>query len=84
MKKHHHWYYFFLFLIFLAAILVMSLFNYNKSVQIAILLFISICYVVLGVIHHTIHHTITIRIMIEYIAIAVLGISIILFVLQGI
>lgn len=84
MKKQHNWYYLFLFLILVAAVSVISVFAYNKSLQIAILLFVSICYVVLGIIHHVIHHTITTKIVIEYIAIAVLGMSVILFVLQGI
>lgn len=84
MKKQHNWYYLFLFLIFVAAVIVISIFNYNKSLQIAILLFVSICYVILGIVHHVTHHTITTRIVIEYIAIAVLGMSVILFVLQGI
>lgn len=84
MKKQHNWYYLFLFLILVAAVSVISVFAYNKSLQIAILLFVSICYVALGIIHHVIHHTITTKIVIEYIAIAVLGMSVILFVLQGI
>ena len=84
MKKQHNWYYLFLFLIFVAAVSVISIFNYNKGLQVAILLFVSICYAVLGIIHHVTHHTITTKIVIEYIAIAVLGISVTLFVLQGI
>ncbi|HSW88029.1 MAG TPA: hypothetical protein VLG12_02600 [Candidatus Saccharimonadales bacterium] len=83
MKKQHNWYYIFLFLIFVAAIIVISLFNYNKTLQIAVLILISLFYVILGIMHHLIHHTITTKIVIEYIAIAVLGISILLFVLQG-
>ncbi|HSW96208.1 MAG TPA: hypothetical protein VLF89_00115 [Candidatus Saccharimonadales bacterium] len=83
MKKQHNWYYIFLFLIFVATIIVISLLNYNKTLQIAVLILTSLFYVILGIIHHAIHHTITVKIVIEYIAIAVLGISIILFVLQG-
>lgn len=83
MKKHHHWYYIFLLIIFAAAIIVISAFRADKTMQAAILVLISICYVILGIIHHVVHHTITTRIVIEYIAIAVLGTSVILFVLQG-
>ncbi len=82
--KSHHFYYLFLFFIFLAGIIVISVLQFSKQLQIAILMMLAIFYVILGVVHHKIHHILTPKIVIEYIAIATLGIALILFVLQGI
>lgn len=81
--KFHNWYYFFLFLIFLAGSIAISILRYNKLFQIGILVILAAGYVVLGIIHHSTHHTITAKIVIEYLAIATLGISVTIFVLQG-
>jgi len=82
MKKHH-WYYIFVLIIFLAGIFAIFSLNYSKTLQIAIFVLLAMFYVMLGIIHHSLHHTITAKIVIEYIAIATLGISIVVFVLQG-
>ncbi len=80
----HHWYYLFLFLIFVVGIIAIRLVGYSKSLQIAILMLLAFFYITLGILHHATTHTITAKIVIEYIAIATLGIAILVFVLQGI
>jgi hypothetical protein len=82
--KHHHWYYFFLFLIFACGIVAISLVSYSKSLQMALFVLLAIFYVVLGIFHHKNNHTITAKIVIEYIAIAAVAISLLVFVFQGI
>jgi len=54
-------------------------FQGQKELQLACIVFTAFLYVVWGVSHHIIHHSFSIKIMLEYIAIAVLVISVLFF-----
>jgi len=80
MKMKHHFFYFFsLAFIILTGFLTSAYLTGQKTLQIGILIVTAFFYVVWGIAHHLIHHSFSIKIMLEYIAIAVLGISLILF-----
>lgn len=59
--------------IFIVTGIVFVIFSYNKAVQIAALAAAACGYVVWGIIHHLIHNDLTISVIIEYIAFAILG-----------
>lgn len=78
MKKHIFYY------LSLAALLGIGFtlpiyFVTQKTLQLSFIVLTAFLYVVWGVSHHIIHHSFSIKIMLEYIAIAVLGLSLILF-----
>lgn len=54
----------------------------QKNIQIILIILAAILYCVWGVMHHVIHHSFSIKIMLEYIAIAALGVSLVIFVLN--
>lgn len=81
MKKHVLYY------ISLATLLCIGFglpvfFAGQKNIQLMILILTAFLYTVWGVSHHVIHHSFSIKIMLEYIAIAILGVSILLFVFK--
>lgn len=81
--RQHIAYYISLFVILLLGGILIILTSPNVFVQINIAL-ITICFYVLwGAIHHLINHELTIRIMIEYVLIGLLGVSIIFFMVMG-
>ena len=65
--------YFSLITIFIAGLLGFYFFSYDKSFQVAIAVSLSASYVSWGIIHHTIHKDICLAIVLEYLAIAILG-----------
>jgi uncharacterized membrane protein YjjP (DUF1212 family) len=76
-----------LYYLSLAAILasgvVAVLFLQNqKTFQIAIVVLLALFYAVWGIVHHAIEHSFSIKIVLEYISIALLSISLVLFVLN--
>jgi len=54
----------------------------QKQLQITMIIVTSLFYVIWGVVHHAVHHSFSIKIMLEYIAIAIFGIAIVFFVLN--
>lgn len=56
--------------------------NGQKELQMSILMLVSFFYITLGTFHHFMHHSFSFRIMLEYVAIAVLGISAFFFIFQ--
>lgn len=82
IKKHGLYY---VFMAFLLAIGVLLSFHtaYNRQLQIYILIFTSVAYVVWGIFHHFLEHDINLKIVIEYILIAALGITIVMLFLKG-
>jgi len=77
--KQHLFYYFSLAFIVLVGFVTPAYLSGQKTMQLIILVFTACFYVIWGVVHHMIHHSFSIKIVLEYIAIAVLGISLILF-----
>jgi len=59
--------------IFIVGFLGFLFFSYDKGFQIAILAAISISYVVWGVVHHYIHKDLYLAVVLEYLAVAILG-----------
>jgi len=54
----------------------------QKPLQMGLVVLAAVLYCVWGIVHHVIHHSFSIKIMLEYIAIATLGISLVFFVLN--
>ena len=79
MKKHLYYY------LSLVALLVVGFtlpiyFQGQKELQLAFIVLTAFLYVVWGVGHHIIHHSFSIKIMLEYMAIATLTVSLLFFV----
>ena len=71
MKHFSHC--FSLIAIFIVGILGFYLFSYDKIFQIGVAVVLAVTYVLWGIIHHTIHKDIYFSVILEYIAVAVLG-----------
>lgn len=84
MKKKHLWYYLSLMIIYLIGVLLLTMFQFNKQLQMTIFVMLAFFYVGLGILHHTLHHTITAKIVVEYVGVATFGIAIAFFILQTI
>lgn len=82
MRKHF-WYYVTFFLILLGGLLLVVKNAGNRQLQIEIVVILGILYVVWGILHHMLHHSIRVKIVLEYIVIAMLGTALVIFVLQG-
>lgn len=64
--------------IFVAGILGFYFFSYDRFFQIALVVALAVSYVSWGIIHHTIHKDICLSIILEYIAVAILGVVMLL------
>ena len=81
--RKHLGYYISLILILSLGLISILLANPNIKTQ-AVIVFITVFFYVLwGMLHHLINHELTLRIMIEYVLIGVLGMSILFFTLMG-
>ena len=78
----HFLYYLSLTAILAVGVLLVAFFKNQRSLQVAMVILISLFYVIWGVVHHAVEHSFSIKIMLEYIAIALLSISLVLFVLN--
>lgn len=83
MKKHL-FYYLALILMCVLSVILVKVVNFSKQEQFLIIVFLGFFYALWGVLHHLLHHDLHFRIFVEYIVIAVLGIAVTVFVLQGI
>jgi FtsH-binding integral membrane protein len=66
-----------LFIILLAGFVGLVLFSYDKKFQVSAALITAGAYVTWGIVHHTVHKDLYLETIIEYIAIAILGLVII-------
>lgn len=73
LKKHLP-HYISLFAIFGAGLIGFYIFLYDRSFQMAVAIALGLAYVSWGIIHHTIHGDICLQIILEYIAVSILGI----------
>lgn len=64
--------------IFAVGIIGFYFFSYDKLFQIGISLAVSIAYVTWGIMHHMIHKDISLAVVLEYVAVGVLGLVIVL------
>lgn len=84
MKKEDHiLYYFSLIGVIIFGVILMFNFSPNRNLQMLTLIGLSIAYIVLGIIHHLINHDLVLKIVIEYILIASLGIAAAFFIYKG-
>ncbi|MGH7246286.1 MAG: hypothetical protein ACREGI_05150 [Candidatus Levyibacteriota bacterium] len=82
MKKHF-WYYISFLLILGAGLFLIAKTNADKQFQMSAVLLLAFLYIVWGTLHHAIHHSITVKIVLEYVVVAMLGASVVFFVLKG-
>lgn len=82
MKKHFGYYVSFLLILFGSVFLILQNIGDSSLVLKFVGLF-AISYVVWGILHHMVHHSVTLRIVIEYVVVALLGVAVIFFVLNG-
>ena len=81
MRKHLL-YYISLITLLIVGFSMAKYFSHDPSLQMACVVLVAFLYVVWGVLHHVLHHSFSIRVMLEYVAVGVLGISIVFFVLR--
>jgi hypothetical protein len=81
--KRHLGYYLSFFLIIAAGVYAVYASSSDKSLQIKFVVLMAASYIVWGVIHHAVHHSVTLRIVIEYVIVALLGIAVVFFILNG-
>lgn len=66
-----------LFGIFAVGLVGFLLFSYDRAFQIAIIVAVAISYVAWGIIHHYLHRDLHLSVVIEYIAVAIIGLVIV-------
>ena len=79
MKAKHLFYYLSLACLLAIGFIMPVYFTGQKTVQLSFIVLTALLYVIWGVSHHILHHSFSIKIMLEYIAIAILGVAIIFF-----
>lgn len=67
-----------LFGIFIFAILGFAVFSYDQAFQYALAFAVVVAYIVWGIVHHWLHKDLTASVVIEYVAIGILGLVVIL------
>ncbi len=72
----HPLHYFTLLSLMLIGLWGVFLFSFQPALQLSVVVSMAICYVIWGVIHHQEHRDLHVKIVIEYILVAVLGILI--------
>ncbi|MBI2032940.1 MAG: hypothetical protein HYT10_00505 [Candidatus Levybacteria bacterium] len=87
MKKHlvkrHISYHISLLFLFFAGFFLAVATGYDKKTQMTIISMIALLYVTLGIVHHHANHNLSSKIVVEYVLIASLGITVMLFLLRG-
>lgn len=82
MKKHLGYYISF-FLILFGGIFLVFQAQGDKTLELEFVILLSVSYVVWGILHHLVHHSVNIKVVLEYIVVALLGIAVIFFILNG-
>jgi hypothetical protein len=81
--QNHLGYYISLIAILIMSVVLMILANGNRELQMIIFTITAVCYVIWGILHHLFNHDLSLKIVLEYILIAALGVSVIFFVFMG-
>lgn len=68
----------------LVSVFLVEKLNFSKQEQFLVVVILGFFYALWGVLHHMLHHSLRLRIVIEYVLFAVLGIAVIVFILKGI
>lgn len=79
--RKHLWYYAGLLIVSVLALSLLWMTAYDKALQMAVVVLLSLFYVLWGLLHHFMHHDLHIKVVLEYILIGALGISIAFFIL---
>lgn len=61
--------------IYVAGIIAFWQFSYDKQFQTGAILAVGVSHVVWGIVHHSIHKDLSLEIVLEYIMVAILGVS---------
>lgn len=69
--------------IFIAGVLGFLLYPFDKNFQIGLAVALSVSYVSWGVIHHALHKDISMAVVFEYVAISILGLTIMISLILG-
>lgn len=64
--------------IFSAGIFAFWIFAYDKQFQAGVAISLAVAHVIWGVVHHHIHHELSLSIILEYLAVAIFGLVVIL------
>ena len=83
MKKHFL-YYLSLFAALLGGIVLIQYFAGHKQIQLTVVVLMGCIYAFWGIIHHKMEHSLRVKIVLEYVSVAALGIAAILFILKGV
>lgn len=83
MKKNHKVYYLSLLSVLVFGIVLIFIFSGDSLLQMLTVIGVAFSYVILGIVHHLIDHNLVLKIMVEYILIAALGIAAAFFVFRG-
>ena len=83
LQTRHLPHYFSLVGILLVSVLGFLFFSYDRDFQIAILFSVAISYVVWGVVHHKLNDDFYPSVLFEYVAVAFLGVAVVLSLLLG-
>lgn len=81
--KEHTLYYISLLGLLIGGLALIFFSSPNRGLQMIFLVGLSICYVLIGIIHHLMNHDLVGRIVLEYILIAALGIAAAFFIFRG-
>ena len=68
--------------VLLATLLGLFLFPYDKSMRVSLTVAMGISYVTWGIVHHHIHRDLNMEVALEYLLIAIFGVSAAIFVLM--
>ena len=79
----HLSYYLSLVLIFAVGLTVTLLFSPNLKLQVLAIVSTIIFYIFWGILHHKINHELTLKVLIEYFLIGLLGLSIVFFIFMN-
>ena len=84
LDKKHRFHYLILLAIVALAVSLTHIFMGNKNAQFIVICAFALVYSVYGILHHSLEHDLTIKIVIEYVLIALLVVSVFLFVRGGV
>ena len=82
MKKHLGYYLSFL-LILVGGVYAVYASVGDKNLQLKFVGLLAGAYVLWGVLHHMIHHSLSLRVVLEYCVVAILGVAVVFFILNG-
>lgn len=82
LKTHTMYTLIFVLLLVLDAV-VMYVFSPSKATELFLVSITSLAYVVWGIVHHSLSHDISVKIVIEYFLVSLLGFTVVLFFLKN-